>query len=91
MLADELTRAQARAAIQAEERNACYEARSCSRPTVLHSFSSTQTDTSIIPMKDHHYSKILDSIPIFSGALHRNIAEGPNIVGLKSDIIGYDS
>ena len=42
-------------------------------------------------MEDHHYSKILDSIPIFSGILHQNIAERLDIVSLKFDIIGYDS
>ena len=67
ILADELTRVQTRAAIQTEERNACHEVRSCSRLIVLHSFSSTQTDTSIIPMEDHHYSKILDSALVFFG------------------------
>ena len=66
MLADELARAQARAAIQTEERNAGQEARS--RSTLPHSTSPTQPDTfsSITAMEDHHYNKILGSIPIFS-------------------------
>ena len=87
MLTDELTRPQTRAAIQAEERNPCHEARPCSHPTVLHSFSSTQTGTSTIPMEDRHYSTILNSIPSFSGTLHQNIAERLDIVSLKFDII----
>ena len=71
MLVDELTRSQARPAIQAEERNACHKGPSCSRPKLLHSLSSTQAVTSsIIPMEDQHYSKIVNSIPIFSGTLH---------------------
>ena len=70
MLADELTRSQARAANQAEKRNARHKGRSCSRPKLLHSLSSTQAVTSIIPMENHHYSKIVNSIPIFSGILH---------------------
>ena len=92
MLVDELTRSQAGAVIQAEERNACHKGPSCSRPKLLHSLSSTQAVTSsIIPMEDQHYSKIVNSIPIFSGTLHQNIPERMNIVSLKFDTIGYDS
>ena len=92
MLVDELTRSQARSAIQAEKRNARHEGRSCSRSKLLHSLSSTQAVTSsIIPMEDHHYSKIVNSIPIFSATLHQNIPERMNIVNLKFDTIGYDS
>ena len=92
MLVDELTGSQARAAIQAEERNARHKGRSCSHPKLLHSLSSTQAVTSsIIPMEDHHYSKTVNSIPIFSGALHQNISERLNIVSLKFDTLGYDS
>ena len=92
MLVDELTRSQARAALQAEKRNARSEGRSCSRPKLLHSLSSTQAVTSsIIPREDHHYSKIVNSIPTFSGTLHQNIPEKINIVSLKVDTIGYDS
>ena len=92
VLVDELSRSQARAAIQAEERNTHHEGRSCSRPKLLHSLSSTQAvTTSIIPMENQHYSKIVNSIPIFSGTLHQNIPEMMNIVSLKFDTIGYDS
>ena len=91
MLADELARDQARAAIQAEERSARHEARS--RLTLPHSISPTQPDpfSSITAMEDHHYNTILDSIPVFSGTPHENIAEWLDIVNLKFDIIGYDS
>ena len=54
MLVDELTRSQARAAIQAEERNARHEGRSCSRPKLLHSPSSTQAVTSSIITISRH-------------------------------------
>ena len=92
MLVDELTKSQALAAIQAEERNARHEGRSCSCPKLLHSLSSTQAVTSsIIPMEAHHYSKTVNSIPILSGTLHQNIPERMNIVSLKFDTIGYDS
>ena len=87
MLTEELTRPQARATILAEKRNAIHEAHSCSRPTVLHSFASTQTDTSTIPMEDRHYSTVLNSIPSFSGTLQQNIAGRLDIVRLKFDII----
>ena len=42
-------------------------------------------------MGNHHYSKTVNSIPIFSGTLHQNIPERMNIVSLKFDTIGYDS
>ena len=42
-------------------------------------------------MEDHHYSKTVNSIPIFSGTLHQNVTERMNIVSLKFDTIGYDS
>ena len=42
-------------------------------------------------MEGHRYSKIVNSIPIFSGTLHQNIPEKMNIVSLKFDTIGYDS
>ena len=42
-------------------------------------------------MEDHHYSKIVNSVPIFSGTLHQSIPERMNIVSLKFDTIGYDS
>ena len=72
MLTDELTRPQAHR---------------CSRPTVLHSFSSIQTGTSTIPMEGRRYSTVLNSIPCFSGTLHQNIAEKLDIASLKFDII----
>ena len=92
LLVDQLTRSQEHANIQAEERNARHEGRSCSHPKLLHSLSSTQAVTSsIIPMEDHRYSKTVNSIPIFSETLHQNIPERMNIVSLKVDSIGYDS
>ena len=42
-------------------------------------------------MEDHHYNKILDSIPVFLGTSHENIAEWLNVVNLKFDIIEYNS
>ena len=74
------------------KKNARHEGRFCSRPKLLHSLSSTKAVTSsIIPMEDHHYSEIVNGIPIFSGTLHQNIPERMNIVSLKFDTIGYDS
>ena len=42
-------------------------------------------------MENHHYSKTVNSIPIFSETLHQNTPERMNIVSLKFDTIGYDS
>ena len=92
MFVDELTRSPAGVAIQAEERKALHEGRSCSHPKLLHSLSSTQAVTSsTIPMENHHYSKTVNSIPIFSETLHQNTPERMNIVSLNFDTIGYDS
>ncbi|CAF2802529.1 unnamed protein product [Rotaria sp. Silwood2] len=93
MLADELARAQARAAIQAEERNVRHENRSRLQPTLHHTSSTTHYDTlsSIARMEDHQYSQIINSIPTFSGTPHENINDWLDIVSLKFDIIGYAS
>ena len=45
----------------------------------------------IIPMEDHHCSKTVNGVPIFSGTLHQNIPERMNIISLEFDAIAYDS
>ena len=42
-------------------------------------------------MENHHHSKTVNSIPIFSKTLHQNIPERMNIVSLRFDTIGYNS
>ncbi|CAF4931371.1 unnamed protein product, partial [Rotaria sp. Silwood1] len=42
-------------------------------------------------MEEQQYSKIIDSIPVFSGQSKEDIKEWLEIVSLKFDIIGYDA
>ncbi|CAF0940209.1 unnamed protein product [Rotaria sordida] len=93
MLAEEIAQAQARAAIQAEERIARHEARSRSKsPSQLMSTDSrVDISRSTTIMEGPQYSKIIDSIPTFSGDPHENINDWLDIISLKFDIIGYDS
>jgi len=93
MLADELARAQARATVQAEQRNARYQARSNSDSASTNitsdpplNFSRPNTN-----MVDHQFGKVIDSIPTFSGEPRENVNDWLKIVSLKFDIFGYYS
>ncbi|CAF2925422.1 unnamed protein product [Rotaria sp. Silwood2] len=79
MLTDELARAQVRSRSQLT--------------SSYHTSSTTQSDNlySIYAMADSQYSKLIDSIPTFSGNPHENINQWLGIVSLKFYIIGYDS
>lgn len=88
MFAEELRQAKERAAIQTEERNKRHEARNRSKSTS----QLELTEYSFINhMEDQQYSKIIDSIPVFSGQPKDNVNDWLDIVSLKFDIIGYDS
>ncbi|CAF3176169.1 unnamed protein product [Rotaria sp. Silwood2] len=93
MLADELARAQVPAAIQVEARNARHEAPSRSPSTLKYTSSAHNLDLhgSVTNMEDYRYSKIIDSIPTFSGEPLENISDWLAILSLKSDIIRYNS
>jgi len=93
MLAEELARAKARAAVQAEERNARHKARSYSNDMQNSTSSDIPPQGPRYPnsMEDPQYRNIIDSIPTFSGESRENINDWLEIISLKFDILGYDS
>jgi len=89
MLADELRQAKLRADAQAIERN--------NRPETRTRSKSISTDDTLLPlissssntsMEAQQYSKIIDSIPIFSGNPRENVHEWLDLVVLKFGMIG---
>ncbi|CAF1497821.1 unnamed protein product [Adineta ricciae] len=92
MLAAELREAQQRAAAQAGKRNQRHAARSRSRSiSISNDTTLSQIQSSPLPviMEAQQYSKIIDTIPVFSGNPHGNIHEWLDLVVLKFDMIGY--
>ncbi|CAF1540749.1 unnamed protein product [Adineta ricciae] len=92
MLAAELRRAQQRAAAQALERDQRLAARSQSlpiSPAINPNLSSSNPSSSLVGMETQQYSKIIESVPIFSGSPRENVTDWLALVNLKFDMIGY--
>lgn len=92
MLAAEIRRARQRAAVQSLERNQRYAARSNSRsisPSNNTNLPQLNHSSALVVMETQQYSKIIDSIPIFSGNPGENVYEWLELVDLKFDMIGY--
>lgn len=92
MLADEVARAQARAVVQAEERNTRHAARSFSQTTSKETSppSTSEKSHTTLTMEEQQYANIIDSIPTFSGESRDNIHDWLDIISLKFDLLAYD-
>ena len=93
MLADEVARAQARAVVQAEERNTRHAARSFSQTTSKETSppSTSEKSHTTLTMEEQQYANIIDSIPTFSGESRDNIHDWLDIISLKFDLLAYDT
>jgi hypothetical protein len=93
MLAEEILHTNARAAEQAIDRNARYEARSNLQAT-SHPSSASSDFSAPDPcrsMEAAQYARIIETIPVFSGTSTENVSDWLEIITLKFDIIGYDA